>query len=562
MNFNSSPKSNGRQSGKTVLRLTVATLLILGLLAGAFYTVRAISAKKEGAPAPLLAENQFAQVKRGPLVISLNAPGQIKARRSTEIRCAVRGDLKVTWVVDEGAVVKKGDKLIELEASQLLEDTVKQRVTVAQAKAEFEQAKQNVEDQKSKNYSDTIIAQNKFDMAVIDLEKYINGDYKQLLCESDSAIRLAEAELKRATERVDGTQKLLAKGYVNKGDMEADLLDKTKCEIELSKAQNAKELLEKYTYKRETSSLSTAKEGANEELKRTKKSAEATLANMLTLQDSAKARLELEQYQLNQYEEQLKNTVLYAPQGGMVVYCQEDNEDPNSRLRMGGMVHNRQKLMELPDFSAWMIETRINESQIEQVKLEQKVKITIDAFQGRALMGSVAHINVLPDNTRWFMPDSKEYLIQVDVSSTTLPLKPGMNVKTEVQMDNLKDVLYIPVQAITAVDGKATVYVRSETGLRPQLVEVGLNNDRFAEIRSGLREGDQVALGTTDASGNITSEGQKDKAGDKGAKAKGGKTADEKDGKAPAQPAKQAAAGGEANKAAAAQPASGGENKS
>lgn len=486
---------NARKAGWARKRPVVIILAAL-LLVGGVCTVLAISRSKQ-TQAAVPIEGQFWTVQRGPLVISLLSSGTIKAKQSTEIKCLVHGDPKIAWIVDEGTVVKAGEKLVELESQILLENTLKQRIQVAQAQSEYEQAKQNLDNQKSKNYSDIIIAQNKYDMAVLDLDKYIKGDYQQKLRESDSAIKLAEAELKRASERLAGTKKLLAKGYVNGGELVADTLAETKCTIELDKANSAKELLEKFEYKRETSSLKTAMEGSREELSRTRKEAESQLANMQTKMDSAKASLELEKIQLTSLEEQLKNAVVYAPQGGMVVYSKNDWDDENSRVRLGGQVHYQQRLIDLPDFSAWRVEARVHESVIQQVRIGQKAGIMIDAFQGEQIHGQVETISVLPDSAgRWYSPDTKEYIVNLTVTTTTLPLKPGMTAKNEILLDSLKDALYVPLQAISTIDGKATVYVRTETGSQPRLVEVGLNNDRFAEIKAGLSEGEQIVLST------------------------------------------------------------------
>lgn len=478
------------------------TALLAGLLLliGVVITVGAISRGKQAAGAATPLDGQIFTVKRGPLVISLLSSGQVKAKQVTEVKCLVFGDSKINWIIDEGTFVKAGDKLAELESSMLQESAIRSQIEVAQAKAAYEQAIQNLENQKSKNVSDIIIAQNKYDMAELDLEKYIKGDYQQKTREAESAIKLAEAELKRAKDRLDGTKKLLEKGFVNRGELEADTLEVTKQEIELEKATNAKDLLEKYEYKRETSSLETAKEGAQEELKRTKMEAESELANKKTLVESAKSELELEQYQLQRYERQLKNVTVLAPQDGMVVYAKNDYDDDSSRIRVGASVHYQQRLIDLPDFSSWRIEARIHESLIQQVKMGQKATINIDAFQNLPLSGEVERISVLPDSNRWMM-DTKEYIVNLAVSTTTLPLKPGMTAKSEILMDSLKDVLYVPVQAISTVDGKALAYVVTETGPVERQVIVGQCNDKYAEIKSGLREGDRVMLVASENAG-------------------------------------------------------------
>ena len=559
MNPDPAIRSGARKGGWRRLRLTGIVLILL-LVAGAVITVNAISRAKQAKALPALIEGQYWTVRRGPLVVSLQSAGQIKAKQVTEIKCMVHGDTKITWIAEEGTVVKSGDKVVELESQDVQEETVRQRIQVSQAKAIYEQAKQNLENQKSENYSDIIIAENKAKMADIDLQKYKNGDYQQKIWEADADIKLAEAELERARDRLDGTKKLLEKGYVNRGELQADTLAYTKCEIELDKSKNARTLLEKYEYLREISRLETEKQAAGEELKRTRISAQSSLANQQVSMDSAKAKLDLEEFQLTELEDQLKNAIIYAPQDGMVVYAQYEY-DESQRIRAGGQIHYRQKIIDLPDFSRWKVEARVHESMIQQIQAGQRVAISIDAFQGIDLGGTVERISVLPDSSgRWYAPDTKEYLVDVDVTTTTVPLKPGMSARSEILIDSLKDVLYVPIQAINTIDGKATVYMRSETGPRPQLVVVGQSNDRFAEIKTGLRDGDQVMLSAASEGdpGRHQAEEEEGKKGEEKSDVKGkdgGKKTQDEKAKAPAR--KEAGNSPEAPKPAAREALSG-----
>lgn len=492
---------SARRAGKVSRRLLIAGLILAVLAAGLVVGGRKLAHKDKGTQT---AGEQFWKVQRGPMVISLVAPGSIKARNTTEIKCRLEGrDTKIIWIVEEGAIVKAGDKLVELESSGLKEDYIRQQISVATAKAAHEGAVQDLEIQKSKNRTDQVITRNKLEMAQLDLEKYKEGDYKQKLAAAESDIKLAEAQLKRAKDKLEGTQKLLAKGYVNRGELEADQLDVTKQQIELDKARNQKDLLVKYEYKRETSRLETEIEGAQQELERTKRSGESELQNKKTAVEAAKRKLDLEEFQMANLKLQLENSVIYAPQGGMVVYSQENRWGNDERIQAGVQVRNQQKLIDLPDFSSWQVEVRVHESRIQQVKLGQRASVAIDAFGGQALAAEVAKIGVLPDGSRWYMPDTKEYIVSLDLTTTTLPLKPGMTAKTEILFDTLRDVLYAPIQAVATLEGKAVVWRKGELGAQPQEVVVGLNNERFVELRSGVREGDVLLMQSAESGAGI-----------------------------------------------------------
>ena len=64
----------------------------------------------------------------------------------------------------------------------------------------------------------------------------------------------------------------------------------------------------------------------------------------------------------------------------------------------------------------------------------------------------------------------------------------------EIIVTNLVNALTIPLQAVTTVKGKQVCYVQNGAGLVPVPVTVGNFNDQFIEIRTGLNEGDHVAL--------------------------------------------------------------------
>jgi multidrug efflux pump subunit AcrA (membrane-fusion protein) len=78
----------------------------------------------------------------------------------------------------------------------------------------------------------------------------------------------------------------------------------------------------------------------------------------------------------------------------------------------------------------------------------------------------------------------------VSINDVTDWLKPGMSTKVEVLVSRLDDVVYVPIQAVTPIEGKHYCFV----GAQPREVEVGEFNDEFIEIRNGLAAGEKVAL--------------------------------------------------------------------
>ncbi len=69
-----------------------------------------------------------------------------------------------------------------------------------------------------------------------------------------------------------------------------------------------------------------------------------------------------------------------------------------------------------------------------------------------------------------------------------------MTAKVEILIDELKDILIVPIQAIVNNDGKKTCYIRNSRNTTKCEVETGQFNDSFVEITKGLNEGDRVVL--------------------------------------------------------------------
>lgn len=440
------------------------------------------------------------KIRHDSMTVSVLASGNIKARDTTTIKNKVPGSVKILWIIEEGKLVKKGDKLVDLEADGLDERLTSQRLDVSSAEASYEEAVGNLEIQESQNKTDLLSAENTLSLAKLDLDKYINGDYPQEKRTRETALTLAKAELKRAEDTYKWTQKLFEKGYVNRGELEADELSVTKTRLDQEQAEEDLRLLDTYEKPRQMSELKTSLLEAEEDLKRVKRSNENNLRTKKVSVDSTLAKFNVEKKSLSDLERDAANCVIYAPQDGMVVYAREGRRG-EVRVEAGAEVSNQQRLIELPDFSAWQSETSVHESMVQQVREGQKVFITLDAFPGKMIEGVVGKVAVLPDNSNWFQPDIKEFTIEVDLTTTTLALKPGMSTKNEIIVDRIDDALLAPVQAVTMRNGKPGVELAG--GTRRE-VKTGRNNDRFVEILDGLKEGDLIQLLPSSGTGVVT----------------------------------------------------------
>jgi len=235
------------------------------------------------------------------------------------------------------------------------------------------------------------------------------------------------------------------------------------------------------------------------ELDRARKAAVSKLAQADAKLKSAQGNYNVQLRQRADINEQLEKCVMRAKKTGLIVYggggeemFYYGNQEP---IREGATVRERQAIITIPDMTKMSVKVKIHETYIKKIRKGQKVRITIDAFPDQVLAGEVTKVGVLPDSqNRWMNPDLKVYLTTITIDGTYDWIKPGMSAKVEILVDHLKDVVYVPIQAVAPSDGKQICYVAG--GIKPQKreVEIGQLNDEFIEIKKGLKEGEKVLL--------------------------------------------------------------------
>ena len=87
-----------------------------------------------------------------------------------------------------------------------------------------------------------------------------------------------------------------------------------------------------------------------------------------------------------------------------------------------------------------------------------------------------------------------ETIITIDELPDDLDIKPGMTAAVDILVGTYKDVISVPVGAITEHFEQSYVYPVSGGKSERRIVKTGRTTHSFVEITEGLQEGDVVAL--------------------------------------------------------------------
>lgn len=200
--------------------------------------------------------------------------------------------------------------------------------------------------------------------------------------------------------------------------------------------------------------------------------------------------LQRQKNQLEVVQRVMQEFTVRAPAPGMVIYQKEWN---GKKRAVGSQVGAWDPTVAtLPDLSKMESITYVNEIDIKKVAVGQPVTLTLDSDPSKKLEGKVIAVaNVGEQRPNM---DAKVFEVKVLLAGSDTTLRPGMTTSNAVQTTVLKDVLAVPIEAVTSADDIPVVYKRSGARVVKQEVETGAMNDLEVVILKGLEAGEQVLL--------------------------------------------------------------------
>lgn len=325
-----------------------------------------------------------------------------------------------------------------------------------------------------------------------------DGEAQQRLRNLSDDVLIAKSTLTLAKQNIEASERLASKNFITKTTLETDQVNFEKSRLAVQTAETQLDLFMKYEFPKQAELTLSNYEEALKKLQRTLRANRSRMAQAESKFQTAKRRYEVSLQRKEDLDRQLKATILKAPVPGLVAYGANTGNTAyrsNEVIEEGASVRLRQTLLTIPNMSQMGVAVNIHESQVKKIRLGQSCRITVDAEPGRSLDGKVAELAVLPDSaSSRFTPNLKVYPAVVHINGTHDWLKPGMNAKVEIIVDQLDDILYVPVQSIEVENDHFFTYVPKGSDLERRQVKTGSFNDQFIEITNGLALGEQVTL--------------------------------------------------------------------
>lgn len=386
------------------------------------------------------------KVRYGDFTVSFHEIGTLAAESSVPVFGEDNG--KLIYLIAEGSIVKVGDVIAELDRSDLDREIRNQKLTVNNAEAEVARVEEEYR---------MLVASNQ---THYDKQK---ADYDFTVNELEMAKKTLEKKKRLADE------KLVPRDQVE----QAELAVRSK---ELAEMKGKKDL--------------ELQEADNQSKENQKK---ADLRKV-------KFALDTQQRTLEDLQTRISKGTIQAPAPGMVVISKTWSGPGEFRkIQEGDTVRMRQSICLLPDLSKMLVRVNVGESDAPRITLGMPVVVKMEAIPGKTFHGTVSSISSLATEGNPLetgsTPGRKNFEVSVALKeSDPKTIKPGMTADAEFICDAVKNVLYVPLEAVVEKDGKTQVFVKTPKGFERRTIVTGLSNDSFVIVKKGLAKNEVIAL--------------------------------------------------------------------
>jgi HlyD family secretion protein len=182
----------------------------------------------------------------------------------------------------------------------------------------------------------------------------------------------------------------------------------------------------------------------------------------------------------------LNQFTIFAPKSGMVIYRRGwdgQKQGIGSQISVWDPV-----VAELPNLREMKSKTYVNEIDISKVKVNQEVRIGVDAFPDKKFTGKVIEVA----NIGQQLPNSnaKVFEVSIEVNEFDSILRPAMTTKNEILTASLDSVLFIPLDCVQSNDSMSYVY----GGKNRKQVILGPSNENEVIVKAGLEKEENIFL--------------------------------------------------------------------
>jgi HlyD family secretion protein len=367
----------------------------------------------------------YKQRGTGEKVPHIPVSGNIEA---TLVKMSFKIPGKISKIMfDEGDMVKERNLLCTLEERELVDQKNKAEASVEALQLKSLSLLTTIEKEEKTSTDDINQAEANLRAVQFRLSQLLNGSRPQEIGQARAEVDQAKSELEKEEKSVERAENLYERKVISAKEWD---VSKATYEVALARHKKVNELyaLVKEGPRREEIDQAKA------EVERAK--ASLSLARSKSLQtkvyrrdlEVTKAQIKEAKAALEVTKRQLEYSEVLAPISGVVLV---------KSAEVGEYVSPGATVLTIADLDHVWLKAYVDETDLGQVKLGQKVRVKTDTFPNKGYEGKVSFISSEAEFTPKQVQTQKErvklvYRIKVDIENLKRELKPGMPADGEI----------------------------------------------------------------------------------------------------------------------------------
>src|SRR5213595_1080683 len=185
----------------------------------------------------------------------------------------------------------------------------------------------------------------------------------------------------------------------------------------------------------------------------------------------------------SQARDQLSKTTIYSPLDGTITIL---NSKLGERLVATGQFAGTE-VMRVADLTHMQAIIDVNENDVVNVKLGDKAEVKIDAYGDRKFNGTVYQIGNTGKTTgAGTQEEVTNFEVKIRIDDHDVTLKPGLSCTADIHTNEVKDVVAVPMQAVTIRTGESNLSPEEIEKKRQKVTQrdKGDNNAEFVNERA------------------------------------------------------------------------------
>ena len=311
-----------------------------------------------------------------------------------------------------------------------------------------------------------------------------------LIVEFDRQQQLTNALDKRA-ELADLEQQIKKReaqerAAAAKDDSEIKVAESTEKRAELEMVKN--DMIAKIEAEKNVNALEQAKATLKQlqttyDLKR--KAAEADIRMLRIRRDRADNAMKMA-------ETNASRMAITAPIAGMVVIKTIWKSGNQAEIQEGEEIRAGVPVADIVNPNAMRVRARVNQADVNDMRLNQSVRVGLDAYPDLQFGGTVAQISPLGVIST-LSPKVRTFIVLINVDGAHPKLMPDLTASLDVELSRQPRVLVIPRDSVRRDGDRSLVSVQRGSGFEDREVKLGALNAHEVVVESGLEEGAVVA---------------------------------------------------------------------